>query len=76
MSDELERLRDVARAATAFIKADDEWSTHVHDWPDRTDAPPVEDIREGHRLSDVCNVRRAELVAALARLAELGPPPA
>jgi hypothetical protein len=69
MDDELERLREVAQAAAALIKADDESLAHMRGWRDRTEPPPIDDIREGHRLSEVYFARRADLVAALARLA-------
>jgi hypothetical protein len=68
MSDEFDRLRDVARAAAALIRADDESLAHMRGWRDRTEPPPIDEIREGHRLSEVYFARRAELVAALAQL--------
>ena len=73
MNDELERLREVARAAVAMIQADDESKAAMLGWEDRTEPPPVDELKEFHRLSGVYFARRAGLVAALARLAELGP---
>ena len=73
MIDELQRLRDVARAAAAMTQADDESMAHMRGWGDRTGPPLVNEIREGHRLSEIYFARCAELVAALARLAEINP---
>jgi hypothetical protein len=73
MSDELERLREVARAAAAMIQADDESTAAIRGWRERTDPPPVDDLKAFHRLSGLYSSRRTELVAALARLAELNP---
>ena len=72
--DELELLRGVARAAAALVKADDESKEFAKDWHYRTEPPPVDQLKEFHRLSGIYFVRRAELVAALARLAELDSP--
>jgi len=74
MNVELDRLREVARAAAAMIKADNESNDFAKGWHDRTEPPPVDQLREFHRLSGIYFARRAELVAALNRLAELNPP--
>jgi hypothetical protein len=74
MNDELERLRDVARAAAALIKADDESKATMKGWQERTKPPPIDELKEFHRLSEVYFTRRVELVAALARLVEPNPP--
>jgi len=71
--DELERLRDVARAAAALIQADDESTASIRPLRDQEE-PPVDQLKEVHRLGGIYFARRAELVAALARLAELDPP--
>jgi hypothetical protein len=74
MTDELERLQEVARAAAALIKADDESTARIRGPHDQTEPPPVDELREIHRLSSIYFARRADLVAALARLAELDRP--
>jgi hypothetical protein len=75
MNNELEQLREVARAAAAMIKADDESKGFAKDWRDRPELPPVDQLRDFHRLSSIYFACRAELVAALTRLAELNSPP-
>jgi hypothetical protein len=74
MNDELERLRDVARAAAALIKADDESAARIRPLRDQSEPPPAEELREIHRLSGIYFARRAELVTALAQLTKLDPP--
>ena len=75
MNDELERLRDVARAAAAYLKADDESLASLRPFSDGPRQPPTEaSVQEARRLSRAAHDRRTELVQALARLAELNPP--
>ena len=69
---ELELLRDVAWAAGAFIKADDEWKAQP--WASQPDPQPTaEELRDTGRLADNLRARRANLKQALARLAEAHP---
>jgi hypothetical protein len=58
-----------------MIQADDESKARIAPLRDQEEPPPVDELREIHRLSEVYFARRAELVAALGRLAEPAPPP-
>jgi hypothetical protein len=73
--DELELLRDVARAAAAFVKAEADCDTYTLGLRVRPeDEWTLEDVEELHRLSSACVERHQELIRALDRLAETDPP--
>jgi hypothetical protein len=69
MSDELERLRDVARAAAAFLEADDEYAGRLNELMESDPtAPGGVTGPEVDQLAEVFATRRTELAEALARL--------
>ena len=72
MTDELERLRDVARATVAFLKAEDEWYALRRNLMANPQLP--EDLEVTRRLCDTAISRRVELDQAIARLGEASPP--
>ena len=74
MNDELERLRDVARAAAAHMRAEDEHDSFLFGLrirPEDEWAP--DEVEQLHRLSLATVDRAQELIQALARLAEVSP---
>ena len=70
MSDELERLRDVARAAAAFVEAEDKFLALARAFND--EGQPIGD--QLHQATYALHPRGDDLRRALARLAELNPP--
>lgn len=72
--DEHQRLRDVARAAAALVKAQDEWKAACPPTYESADDPNGETLQRIQQRAEVYYARLAELTAALARLAEVRPP--
>ena len=74
MNDEFDRLRDVAWASAAFIKADDDFESFMRPWHEQRDPKPTNDVYlECGRLTELRKARRRDLVQALARLADVNP---
>ena len=73
MSDEFERLRDVARAAAVLVTAQDEWLTACGTSYESAADPNGEKLRGIQLRSQVYYARLSELTASVARLAELDP---
>jgi hypothetical protein len=73
MNEELERLRAVARASAAFLKAEDEAAVPVQALRDEGGEPSPEMEQEIRRLWEIASNRRDELAEALARLREVNP---
>jgi hypothetical protein len=73
MGDELGRLRDVARAAAALLRAQADWHAYCGALLGRrSESAAAEDFyRQAGRLKTVAADHEVELVLALARLAEL-----
>jgi hypothetical protein len=75
MSDELERLRDVARAAGAHVKAEADYDSLLSRLRLRSEDEWTQvEVEELHRLSLTGIDCYQELIRALDRLAKLDPP--
>ncbi|HKB02819.1 MAG TPA: hypothetical protein VKD90_11410 [Gemmataceae bacterium] len=74
MTDELERLRDVARAAAEWLRAEGSYRNRVRAAVESPAEPRTQAFAdELYRLSAVVGDQEAELVRALKRLAEVNP---
>jgi hypothetical protein len=75
MNDELERLRDVARAAAALLRAQVAWHAYCGPLLSRlSEAATTADFHlQVSRLKTLAANREVELVVAIARLAEVNP---
>jgi hypothetical protein len=73
MNDELDRLRDVARALVAESQAWAAYTGHIIDRMAKGMTPAEAGDREAHRLALASNGRTRELDQAMARLAETNP---
>lgn len=75
MHDELERLRDVARAAAALLRAQVAWHAYCGPLLNRlSEAAATADFHlQVSRLKTLAVDREVELVLAIARLAEVNP---
>jgi hypothetical protein len=74
MNDELERLRNVARAAAAMLRAQAAYQAHAAQLRDRpADFSITHELGDTHRLASAARAGEEQLIAALARLGEVNP---
>jgi hypothetical protein len=74
MGDELDRLRDVARAAAAMVRAQAAYQAHGAQLRDRpADFSITHELGDTHRLATAARAGEEQLIAALARLGQVAP---